>query len=98
VNDALVSWLMTPGAVDEPVTLEDFLHRPRWHAEALCRGLTGIFFSAAPANLARARAICEACPVRQKCFDYAMADPDLMGLWGGFTEKERRAMRRSSAA
>ena len=60
-------------------------------------GMTAVFFSTAPSNLERARAICVACPVRQECYEYAMADPDLVGMFGGFTAKERREMRRAVA-
>jgi len=36
--------------------------------------------------------------VRQECYDFAMSDPDLLGVFGGTTERERREMRRSRVA
>ena len=45
-----------------------------------------------------ARAVCGACTVRSDCLAYALADPSLVGLWGGTTEKERRQMRRRKVA
>jgi WhiB family redox-sensing transcriptional regulator len=51
----------------------------------------------APGNLAKAQALCEICPVRQECLEVALVDPDLVGLWGGTTELERRGMRRAVA-
>jgi len=56
------------------------------------------WFSGAPEHLDRARAVCGGCPVREQCYQYAMGDPDLMGMWAGFTEKERRELRRSRVA
>ena len=56
------------------------------------------WFSAAPDNLERARAVCASCGVREECYQYAMDDPDLVGMWAGFTEKERRELRRTRVA
>jgi hypothetical protein len=42
-------------------------------------------------------AICEVCPVRQECLEAALADPVLVGLWGGTTDAERRELRRRVA-
>jgi WhiB family redox-sensing transcriptional regulator len=44
------------------------------------------------------RDLCQGCTVRQECLDVALADPDLTGLWGGTTPKERKAMRRRPVA
>ena len=44
------------------------------------------------------RALCAACPVRQECLEVALADSDLLGLWGGTTDAERRELRRSRVA
>ena len=34
---------------------------------------------------------------REECLAYALADKDLVGMWGGTTERERREMRRPVA-
>jgi WhiB family redox-sensing transcriptional regulator len=88
---------MQPDAPDEPLELSDFLRRPEWHSQALCRGTTRTFFSGAPATLEKARAIRRGCPVRLKYFECAMANPDLEGVWAGFTQKERKEIRRRRA-
>jgi hypothetical protein len=49
-------------------------------------------------QLDRARAVCEGCPVRQECLDVALADDSLVGLWGGFTAKERAELRPARVA
>ena len=40
-----------------------------------------------------ARQVCAACPVRQPCLDYAITNRITYGIWGGLTERERRALR-----
>lgn len=56
-----------------------------------------------------ARAVCALCPVRQPCLMVALGfetrsesglprPSQLAGVWGGTTEKERRALRRQIAA
>ncbi len=100
MNEALIGWLMTaPDAPDERLELDDFLRRPEWHQDGACRGQgTRAFFSTTPENLERARAVCGGCAVRDECYQYAMSDPDLLGMWAGFTEKERRELRRARVA
>ncbi len=41
-----------------------------------------------------ARRVCEACPVRSECLDFALATNQESGIWGGTTEDERRKVRR----
>lgn len=41
----------------------------------------------------RARAVCLQCPVLETCRDYALADPEVQGTWGGLTEGERARIR-----
>lgn len=41
-----------------------------------------------------ARKICEACPVRQQCLDYALPIVGLMGIWGGLDPQQRSTERR----
>ena len=42
-----------------------------------------------------AKKICEECPYKIRCLDYALDNPDLLGIWGGTSDGERRKMRRS---
>lgn len=43
-----------------------------------------------------AKEICEGCPVRQECLDWALTAPEEFGVWGGTTPTERRRMRHGS--
>jgi WhiB family redox-sensing transcriptional regulator len=52
-----------------------------------------IFFPTRGAPLDEARAVCARCPVRADCLDYAMETGQKFGIWGGLSERERRARR-----
>jgi WhiB family redox-sensing transcriptional regulator len=39
---------------------------------------------------ARAKEICQTCPVREPCREYALEIREQHGIWGGMTESERR--------
>lgn len=43
-----------------------------------------------------AKKVCAECPYRIACLKYAMDHPDIQGIWGGFTEKDRGALRRGT--
>lgn len=43
----------------------------------------------------KAKAVCACCPVRTACLAYALATQQQYGVWGGATDKERRAMIRA---
>ena len=42
-----------------------------------------------------AKKICRRCPVIEKCLSHALITPEVYGVWGGLTEKERMQMSRS---
>jgi len=43
----------------------------------------------ARADIARAKAVCATCRIRQQCLDYALDTRQAHGVWGGRTEEER---------
>jgi WhiB family redox-sensing transcriptional regulator len=58
-----------------------------WQSEALCRGNQAqLFFP--PSTIE----ICGVCPVRRDCSDYAVGIREPYGIWGGYTEVERRQL------
>lgn len=64
-----------------------------WWDQARCRGTpVDVFFPAH--NTRPAKEICQGCPIRARCLDYAMTNGIEFGVWGGTSEKERRALRR----
>lgn len=73
-----------------------YLHEP-WREEALCQGDTeGLFFPDAAdiGQVAAAKAVCVSCPVVDECLSYAIDTEQPDGIWGGYTAKERRKLRR----
>jgi WhiB family redox-sensing transcriptional regulator len=66
----------------------------RWRDLAACRGAAlNLFFPERGESAEPARRVCAACPVRQPCLDYAISNRITYGVWGGLTERERRALR-----
>jgi WhiB family redox-sensing transcriptional regulator len=56
----------------------------RWARCADPRGsYTPLFFSDHPTDVARARAICERCTVRELCLSRALERREPSGVWGG---------------
>jgi WhiB family redox-sensing transcriptional regulator len=77
--------------------------RTGWRDLALCHGdLASYFFP--PSHFERkpekdrresvARALCQRCPVREACLDYAITVREPHGIWGGLNELERRRLLR----
>jgi WhiB family redox-sensing transcriptional regulator len=71
-----------------------------WTARAACRDTDpdALFVQGAAQN--RAKAICMGCAVRTECLADALDNRIEFGVWGGMTERERRALlrRRSQVA
>ena len=44
-------------------------------------------------GIAAAKAICHRCPVAAECLAEAMANPSIVGVWGGTGENERAKLR-----
>ncbi|EPD31256.1 hypothetical protein HMPREF9238_01023 [Gleimia europaea ACS-120-V-Col10b] len=65
-----------------------------WAAKALCATETpdALFVQGAAQRQVRSR--CIACPVRLECLADALQSEANFGVWGGLTERERRAMLR----
>lgn len=65
-----------------------------WTMSAACRGMDPdeLFVQGAAQN--RAKSVCAACPVRTECLADALDNRVEFGVWGGMTERERRALLR----
>ncbi|MEY2468459.1 MAG: WhiB family transcriptional regulator, redox-sensing transcriptional regulator [Actinomycetota bacterium] len=62
-----------------------------WRNRAACRGIDpDIFFPVTDEDAEAAKAVCDACPVREACLEFALAAREREGVWGGATERERR--------
>jgi WhiB family redox-sensing transcriptional regulator len=69
-----------------------------WMADAACREDVDpeIFFVSDkdPRAARLAKNVCQTCPVRGDCAEYAIKRPNLFGIWGGLTDAERWKFRR----
>lgn len=65
-----------------------------WPTHAACRESDpdSLFVQGAAQN--RAKAVCGACQVRTECLADALDNRIEFGVWGGMTERERRALLR----
>lgn len=65
-----------------------------WAARGACRNSDpdALFVQGAAQN--RAKVVCTGCPVRTECLADALDNRVEFGVWGGMTERERRALLR----
>lgn len=75
-----------------------------WRSNAICRDTDpDLFFPIGTTGFAlmqidRAKEVCEQCPVKVDCLDYALETNQDSGIWGGTSEEERRTLRRQYVA
>jgi len=69
-----------------------------WQLSANCLGVDpDLFFPERGASTKEAKAVCQGCEVRVDCLEYALANGEKFGIWGGLSERERRRIRRQRA-
>nr|WP_281286508.1 WhiB family transcriptional regulator [Stackebrandtia endophytica] len=68
--------------------------RVEWSSAAACRegDPDALFVQGAEQNVAKK--VCKGCPVRMECLADALDNQVEFGVWGGMTERERRALLR----
>ncbi len=70
-----------------------------WQDYANCLGVDpDLFFPERGASTREAKEVCRGCVVREDCLEYALANGEKFGIWGGMSERERRRVRRQRAA
>lgn len=69
-----------------------------WATQAACAGChPDMWFPRRGQNIDPARAVCNTCPVRAECLEYALVWNIPFGVWGGLSEIERRRLHRRQA-
>ncbi len=72
-----------------------------WQEDGLCRTVDAeIFFppfdveptAARVERESAAKAVCAECPVRLECLEWALIIGEAYGIWGGYSESERREL------
>lgn len=70
-----------------------------WLERARCRGMDpDRFFVRGIAQARPVIRVCERCPVKDDCLQYALDNDITFGVWGGLTERQRRAFQRKQLA
>jgi WhiB family redox-sensing transcriptional regulator len=65
-----------------------------WANAALCKESAPDELFVRGAEQHKAKVVCGACPVRAECLAEALDNEIEWGVWGGLTERERRALLR----
>lgn len=69
---------------------------PAWQEQALCAQTGADFFFPEPGSSVReAKLICGMCEMRSACLEFALANDERFGVWGGLSERERLHLRRT---
>lgn len=69
-----------------------------WQRQANCMGVDpDLFFPERGASTREAKEVCRGCVVREDCLEFALANGEKFGIWGGLSERERRKIRRRRA-
>lgn len=64
-----------------------------WQDLAACRAVAvELFFPPAEQESEVAKSVCSECTVRQPCLEFALAEGERFGIWGGLTSQERRSL------
>lgn len=83
------------------MSVDDLLYqllqpRPFPIEQAACRGLdVNLFFPTRGEDTAAAKNVCKRCAVKNECRDWALANSEKFGIWGGTSERDRRSTRRT---
>jgi len=67
-----------------------------WVEGAACRAVDPDTLFVRGAEQHQAKQVCRTCPVRTECLAEALDSRSEFGVWGGMTERERRAVLRRS--
>lgn len=68
-----------------------------WQSRALCAQTDPeAFFPEKGGSTREAKRVCLSCEVRVECLEYALAQDERFGIWGGLSERERRRLKRKA--
>lgn len=71
------------------------INSPDWHEDAECAKPEHVdkidnFFANKPAQQWEAKKLCEVCPVRKDCVQWALNNKQIWGIWGGLGPEQIR--------
>jgi len=94
---ALEPSLLAPVWIGLRPGLDDFSDEGElgWQTDALCAQTDPeAFFPEKGGSTRDAKKVCGACNVKAQCLEYALANDERFGIWGGLSERERRRLRK----
>lgn len=66
-----------------------------WQERSLCAQTDPeAFFPEKGGSTRDAKKVCVGCEVRAECLEYALANDERFGIWGGMSERERRKLKK----
>lgn len=92
-------WFVDPVRLGVPgvrkPSLDEDENALAWQSDSLCAQTDPeAFFPEKGGSTRDAKKICAACEVKAQCLDYALANDERFGIWGGLSERERRKLRK----
>lgn len=80
----------------QQLLVEDADEELGWQERALCAQTDPeSFFPEKGGSTREAKKVCLACEVRSECLEYALANDERFGIWGGLSEREQPAAEES---
>lgn len=97
VDAELPHWDETGGDSDPETGIEvKPVDKTSWEVDAVCATADPeSWFPERGGSSAAAKKICASCPVRRPCLMYSLDADERFGVWGGYSERERRIIKRS---
>ena len=99
-DQGLPSGVRTPAPTPGGNVLPLFAGEPEegllsWQERSLCAQTDPeAFFPEKGGSTREAKKVCTQCEVRAECLEYALANDERFGIWGGLSERERRKLKR----
>ena len=97
---SLFEYVESPAAVSlvmDPKFLGEEGEELGWQERALCAQTDPeAFFPEKGGSTREAKKVCASCEVRAECLEYALANDERFGIWGGLSERERRRAKKEA--
>ena len=79
----------------QPAAPSTAFHAQPWAEDALCAQTDPeVFHPEKGGSTREAKAVCAQCFVQAECLTWAMTNDERFGVWGGLSERERRALKK----
>jgi WhiB family redox-sensing transcriptional regulator len=93
-----VTWVTVASCLVVAAALMLMPAAENWRDSALCAEIgPDAFFPEKGDSSRPAKAICRSCRVRAECLQFALANDERFGIWGGLSDRERRRLRRHTS-